>query len=315
MVWHTVISQPFELGESPFWQASGGVLYGVDVAGKKLWRTMPGSGYLDKWDMPAEPGCIAPARSGGALDGWIVVLRDRICRVTDWGGDLHEIARLPIDPATERGNDGRCDAQGRFWVGTIHEPTSGPRQPVGALYCVDASSGTTTVRKVLDGVANANGLAWSPDRRTMYWADTPTHTVKRFACDVNGNPLGEGEVFIQFDSKPAGWTPGEPGYGGRPDGAAVDNDGNYWCAMYEGGRVLQISPRGDILACHYTPALCPTMPCFGGADGRTLYVTSARHGRSQGELAQLPQSGCVFAMRVGVAGLPPLPWRELDHGF
>ena len=99
MIWHTVISQPFALGESPFWQASGGVLYGVDVAGRKLWRTMPGSGYLDRWDMPAEPGCIAPARSGGALDGWIVVLRDRICRATDWGGTLHDIARLPIDPA------------------------------------------------------------------------------------------------------------------------------------------------------------------------------------------------------------------------
>ena len=85
--------------------------------------------------------------------------------------------------------------------------------------------------------------------------------------------------------------------------------------MYEGGRVLQISPRGDILASHTTPMLCPTMPCFGGSDGRTLYLTSARHGRSPQELAQLPLSGCVFAMRVGVAGLPAQPWRELEHGF
>ena len=149
----------------------------------------------------------------------------------------------------------------------------------------------------------------------MYWADTPTHTVKRYPCDVNGNPQGEGEVFIRFDPKPEGWQPGEPGYGGRPDGAAVDVDGNYWCAMYEGGRVLQISPQGRILANHYTPALCPTMPCFGGNDGRTLYVTSARHGRSRDELAQLPLSGCVCAMRVGVAGLPTQPWREISHGF
>lgn len=148
---------------------------------------------------------------------------------------------------------------GGLWVGTIHEPASGPRQPVGALYCVDAS-GTTMVRKVLDGVANANGLAWSPDRRTLYWADTPTHTVKRYACDVSGNPQGEGEIFIKFDSKPEGWTPGEPGYGGRPDGAAVDVDGNCWCAMYEGGRVLQISPRGDIHQPSTTRQRC-ARPC------------------------------------------------------
>ncbi|GAB2486437.1 SMP-30/gluconolactonase/LRE family protein [Comamonas humi] len=314
MTWHTVISQAFAVGESPFWHSGEQRLYGVDIAGRLLWRTVPGSGLVERWAMPDEPGCIAPARSSGADSGLVVALRDRICRAPVWGGELLPIASLPIDAASQRANDGKCDAQGRLWVGTIHEPASGPRQPVAGLYCVDGqrqSPQGASVRSVLGGVANANGLAWSPDRRTLYWADTPSHTIRRWRCDVQGNPLGEGEVFVQFPGKPEGWRPGEPGYGGRPDGAAVDVDGNYWCAMYEGGRVLQISPAGEILASHVTPALCPTMPCFGGADGRTLYVTSARHGRGQDELAQMPLSGCVFAMRVGVAGLPVQPWREV----
>lgn len=311
MTWHTVVSQAFAIGESPFWHPGEQRLYGVDIAGCLLWRTVPGSGVVERWTMPDTPGCIAPARSSGTDSGLVVALRDRICRAPVWGGDLVDVARLPVDAASQRANDGKCDAQGRLWVGTIHEPASGPRQPVASLYCVDGQWQPPSVRTVLGGVANVNGLAWSPDRRTLYWADTPNHAIRRWRCDVQGNPLGESEVFMQFPAKPEGWIPGEPGYGGRPDGAAVDVSGNYWCAMYEGGRVLQISPAGEIMASHVTPVLCPTMPCFGGADGRTLYVTSARHGRGKDELDQLPLSGCVFAKRVGVAGLPVQPWREV----
>jgi sugar lactone lactonase YvrE len=98
--------------------------------------------------------------------------------------------------------------------------------------------------------------------------------------------------------------PGNGGYGGRPDGAAVDREGNYWVAMFEGGRVLQLSPGGELLGEWPLPALCPTMPCFGGADLKTLYVTTASLNRPPAELAALPDSGCVFAMQVQVAGLP-----------
>ena len=95
-----------------------------------------------------------------------------------------------------------------------------------------------------------------------------------------------------------------PGYGGRHDGAAVDTDGNYWVAMYEGAKLLQLSPGGDVIREIATPALCPTMPCFGGDDLKTLYLTTVRHQRSADELATYPESGCVFSMRVGVPGLP-----------
>src|SRR6185369_8947245 len=93
----------------------------------------------------------------------------------------------------------------------------------------------------------SNGLAWSPDARTVYWADTPTHTIHCWDWDAATNALRNFRVFRQFAAKPPGWKAGMPGYGGRPDGAAADAEGNYWCAMYEGERLLKLSPAGEIL--------------------------------------------------------------------
>lgn len=308
--WTRATTEPSQLGESPFWHPDERRLYWVDIAGRALLRLDPASGAVDRWAMPTEPGCLAPARRAGAPDGFVIALRAGIFRARGWGGALEPIADLPFDPATQRANDGKCDALGRFWVGTVHEPTEGPRQPVGALYCVDARGpGATTVRKVLDGVATANGLAWSPDGATLYWSDTPAHAVRAWDCNADREPVGEPRVLRRFDPKPPGWKPGQPGYGGRPDGAAVDAEGAYWCALYEGGRVQRLSPAGEVLADIALPVRCPTMPCLGGDDGRTLYVTSAREGRPAHELAELPQSGCVFALRVDVPGLP-VAWFE-----
>jgi len=150
----------------------------------------------------------------------------------------------------------------------------------------------------------SNGLAWSPDATTLYWSDTPNHVIHAWQWDAQSNALHGHRVFRQFAPKPAGWKAGQPGYGGRPDGAAVDVEGNYWCAMFEGGRLLKIAPSGDILADIPVPVRCPTMPCFGGGDLRTLYVTSASHNRPSEELQALPQSGCIIAARVDVPGLP-----------
>ena len=111
-------------------------------------------------------------------------------------------------------------------------------------------------------------------------------------------------VFHRFQPKPSGWRPGAPGYGGRPDGAAVDALGNYWSAMYEGGCLVRLSPGGEVIERIELPVRCPTMPCFGGDDLRTLYVTSARQDRFAAELDALPLSGHVMAARVDVPGLP-----------
>ena len=134
----------------------------------------------------------------------------------------------------------------------------------------------------------ANALAWSPDAKTIYWADTPTHTVRAWDWNAQTNAMSGERIFKQWPSKPPSWQFGMPDYGGRPDGAAVDVEGNYYVAMFEGGRLCKLSPSGQELASIDLPALCPTMPCFGGDDLQTLYLTSARHGRPPAELQARP---------------------------
>ena len=239
-----------------------------------------------------------------------MALRDGIYLAREWGGPLLRLAAAPYDTAKLRFNDGKCDAQGRFWAGSLYEPKG---QALGALYMLDGQGlhpmlgGTKDGAH--DGVVTANGLAWSPDGRTAYWADTAAHQIRAFDFDAASGQLSNARVFYQAPPKPAAgvWgseMPNTPRYGGRPDGAAVDSEGCYWSAQYEGGRLLRLSPTGEVLAEVRTPVPCSTMPCFGGPDLKTLFVTTARHGRSPQELAQYPEAGCVFATRVEVAGVP-----------
>jgi sugar lactone lactonase YvrE len=162
--------------------------------------------------------------------------------------------------------------------------------PTAKLYRLDPDF---TLHELLGGITIANGLAWSPDGGTMYHADTDTRTVRAFDYDLDTGIPRNPRVFVR-------WT----GATERPDGAATDSVGNYWVAFYRGGKVVQVSPHGQVLAEHPLPAMCPTMPAFGGSDLRTLYVTTARQQRPPEELAQLPESGGVFSKPVSVAGLP-----------
>ena len=300
MDWQAVVEQPSGLGESPFWHPEEQRLYWLDIPGRQLLRTRPGTGVVDRWDLPQDPGCVAPV--AGSADALVLALRDGIYRASAWGGPLERLAPALHDVSTTRFNDGKCDAQGRLWVGTIYEPRDAAW---AALYCLDMrASVQPALRQMATGVTTANGLAWSLDAAHMYWADTPSHTVTSRTFDLEGTALGPPQVFQSFASKPPGWQSGQPGYGGRPDGAAVDVQGNYYCALFEGGRILKIAPDGTVLAEIPVPAQCPTMPCFGGPGLKTLFVTTARDKRPEAELQRWPQSGCVFAMPVDVPGLP-----------
>ncbi len=302
MTWQTAVSQPSELGESPFWHPDEHRLYWVDIPARQVCRARLPGGAVERWSMPSEPGCIAPARTGGENSGLVIALRDGIYRARQWQGALQRLAPARHDPATSRFNDGKADPLGRFWAGTMYEPRNAA---CAQLFSLDCRNGRTPVLEVKAGQATtANGLAWSPDAATLYWTDTPSHAIRAWDWDAASNAMGRERVFRQWPGKPEGWQPGMPGYGGRPDGAAVDAQGNYFVAMYEGARLLKLSPDGALLAEFAVPAQCPTMPCFGGADLKTLYLTTARHNRPAGELQRWPDSGCIFSMQVEVPGLP-----------
>jgi sugar lactone lactonase YvrE len=285
------VSAPCLLGESPMWHPQEQALYWCDIPGRRLHRLDPVSGHTRHWDFPVEPASVAPA-----LDGSLrLAMRDGLWRFDPVTGERTRLAAPPYDPAVERFNDGKCDSHGRFWIGTIYEPRD---PPLAALYCWD---GGRLIRRA-DGITVSNGLAWSADGGTMYWSDTKAHAVYAFDFDLVDGGLSRRRTFAEFAKR----SPDQSldCYGGRPDGAAVDSEGCYWVAMFEGQRVLRLSPHGQVLREVRLPVRCPTMPCFGGPDLKTLYITTAREKRPPEELAQQPLAGCVLALNVDVPGLP-----------
>ena len=285
------VAAPALLGESPVWHPGEQVLYYCDIPGHSLQRFDPVAQALEQWSFEAEPASLAPLLGGGLL----LAMRDGLWHFDPTNGQRKRLAEPPYDMATERFNDGKCDPQGRFWVGTIYEP----REPaLAALYCFNA--GKLARRK--DGITVSNGLAWSPNGRTMYWSDTKAHTIYAFDFEPVSGALANKRVFASFPVKQAGQALDT--YGGRPDGAAVDAEGCYWVAMFEGQRLLRLSPQGEILRELRLPVRCATMPCFGGPDLKTLYITTAREKRPEAELAAQPLAGCVLALDVDVPGLP-----------
>jgi sugar lactone lactonase YvrE len=229
---------------------------------------------------------------GGRL---LLAMREGLFRFDPRDGTRERLAPPPYDTAVERFNDGKADAQGRLWVGTIYDPRS---KPAAALYRWDGH----TLDRVAGDVTVSNGLAFSADGRHVYWTDTPSHRVMVYTLDAGTGRLIEPRVLHAFEPRVAGAP--LAGYGGRPDGAALDVEGGYWAAMMEGKQLVRIAPDGRLLARVPLPVRCPTMPCFGGADGRTLFVTTARANRPADELAAEPWAGCVLMARAPLAGLP-----------
>jgi sugar lactone lactonase YvrE len=220
-------------------------------------------------------------------------------------GELQTLAVAPYDSSHERFNDGKTDAKGRFWLGTIYEPRDAAN---AGLYCFD---GEKLVKRG-DGITTSNGLAWSPSGDRMYWADTKAHSVRVFDFDMATGSFNRPRTFCAFPTK--GPDQDLSTYKGRPDGAAVDTEGCYWVAMFEGARLLRFSPTGDTLADIELPIRCPTMPCFGGADLKTLYLTTSRENRPTQELEREPLAGRVLYTRVDVPGLPSALARAPKKG-
>lgn len=312
MTWTPLEDSRCQLGESPFWHHRESALYWLDIKARTVLRkriegtALDSAAPVERWLLPSEPGCMAPARRGGL----VLALRDGIYRAREWGGALSLLVPAAHDTRSMRFNDGKCDVRGRFWAGNLNEAKD---RPNATLYCLDARDArdgrTPTFTRMADEATTANGLAFSPDARTMYWADTAAHAVRAWDWSADENTLTRARTFKAFDAKPDGWTPGAPmpdgrPYGGRPDGATVDAQGDYWVAMYEGAQLLRFAASGEQLAALPVPAQCPTMPCFGGDDLRTLFVTTVGEKRPEAEVARMPASGFVLAMRVDTPGLP-----------
>jgi sugar lactone lactonase YvrE len=281
-----VHEQPMLVGECPLWHPAERNIYWVDIADYKVHRIHPLTGEHRSWLMDSEPAALAMHPHGGLL----VATRAGFVHLDTANGSITLVAAAPYDTAVARFNDGCVDPAGRFWVGTIYEPRD---KPAAEMYCLER--GVVSL-KWSGGMTNSNGLAFSAEHSAMYHADTTSHRIDRYHFDAETGALAHPQTFHQFSADKTG------NYGGRPDGAAVDSEGAYWCAMFEGARLLRFSPQGELLREIKLPLRCPTMVAFGGDDLRTLYITSASHGRSSDERAQYPLTGCVLSLQVDVAG-------------
>ncbi|MBU6497110.1 MAG: SMP-30/gluconolactonase/LRE family protein [Rhodospirillales bacterium] len=285
MNWQRVGDQRDVLGESLIWDDALNALFWVDIRAPALRRLDWSSGAITTRPMPSLVGSIALGRPGRLL----VALGESI-HCYDWdAGRLDPVAALPDSQRGLRFNDGRCDRQGRFWVGTMHNEI---REPRGALFRLDPG-GLTLVRSEVN---IPNSLAWSPDGTRMYFADSPRHDIE--CCDYNTNSghAGKPRVFARI---------APPGFA---DGSAVDADGFLWNAEFNGGRVVRYAPDGRVDRVIPVPMPQPTCCGFGGPDLDCLFVTSTSQRLSQEELAARPLAGALIMLKPGVRGIVEPRW-------
>ena len=270
------------LGESAVWCDSERALYWVDIRACAVRRWHSLTGAVVSWDMPDLVGSIALREKGGLL----VALRDALALFEPASGSFKQVAAPEAGHADMRCNEGRCDRQGRFWFGTMNNITRGPE---GSLYRLDDRH---ICVKVSSGIQIPNSLAWSPDGRTMYFADSLEYTIYAYEFDPESGTLGERRTFAQT-VPPA-----------IPDGSAVDADGYLWNAEYNGWRITRYTPDGSIDRRVELPVQNPTSCTFGGPDLTILYVTTATQRLTAEELASQPLAGAVLAFNTYVRGLP-----------
>jgi sugar lactone lactonase YvrE len=278
------------VGECPVWSAVEQALYWVDIEGKHIHRYDWHSKTQQTWNTDERVGCIACVASTEGCKRVIAAMETGIFDVEllptrQTKSRLLAAIQYPIP--NMRFNDGRCDSQGRFWVSTMCMDMAAAKQ-VGAVYCFDENGlGAPKV----EGLITPNGMAFSPDGASYYLSDSHPSVQKIWAFDFKGadGSIANGREFVDMTAHP-----------GRPDGAAVDVDGNYWICANDAGKIHQFSPAGELLSSLNVPVSKPSMCAFGGPTMNILFVTSIQPAVAVGNEAGL--SGAVFSVELNVKG-------------
>lgn len=281
-----VLDAQAQLGEGAIWNQALQRLHWIDIEAHRVFTFDPATGDNRARDVGQRVGTVVPRRSGGLM----LALHEGFAALDLDTGRLRLLPRPPEhDPAVARFNDGKCDPAGRFWAGTM-VLRKGPN-PSGKLYRLDADG---SMHVMLRGVGTSNGIAWSLDRRTLYYIDTPLLRVDAFDYDDATGAIANRRTVITIP----------PGIG-RPDGSTLDAEGMLWIAMWEGWGVTRWDPQtGRMLQSIPLPVVRVTSCAFGGPGLDTLYLTSARRGLTPAQLAAQPLAGGLFQVKPGVRGLP-----------
>jgi sugar lactone lactonase YvrE len=272
-----------DLGEGPVWDDRTNQLVWVDIMAGRVNLFNPGTGANRAIETGTPVGAAALCESGGLL----LAVQDGFAKLDPATGAITRFAGFPDASPDVRMNDAKCDPQGRLWAGTM----AFDMHPAGgALYRLYPDASVTTI---LPGVTISNGIDWSLDGQTIYYVDTPTLRVDCFDFDAASGAISNRRPFVEIR---------EPG--AYPDGLTIDAQGNLWLALWGGHGVRCYNPQAELIATVDVPASQASSCAFGGADLDTLYITTARTGLSEDDLAKQPLAGSLFRLRPGVKGRP-----------
>ena len=280
-----VVDARAELGEATIWDPKAGVLWWIDIWNKLIHRYDPKTGKDDTWSSPEFLGCIGLREKGGL----VVTMVSGFYFFDPATGRFDAIADPEAHLADTRFNDGKPDRQGRFWAGTLFEAPGRKVEFIGSLYRMDID---LSVHRMIEGVGCCNGLAWSPDSKTMYFSDSHTPIVRAYDFDAATGDIANHRTFVDFSD-----------FGGIADGATVDADGCYWVTIPFKGRVDQYDPKGKLVQTITLPTDLPTCCEFGGDNLDILYVTTAVLRRPAEHFKGQTNPGGLFAIDVGAKGL------------
>jgi len=279
---NTVWLGPNALGEGPMWHAQEQALYWIDIAKPSLHRLDPISSNYQQWPMPDFIGSVVPYAKGGV----VVTVGDSVLRVDTPSGKLTTIAKIPNWRDDLRMNDGKCDRQGRFWIGVANLDVENPK---GGLYRLDPDG---TITQMEEKITISNGLGWSPDDKIFYYTDGLKYRIYQYDFDSANGRISNRRTFVQLDKTPI-----------EPDGLTVDSEGGVWEAQWNSWKLFRYAPDGSTLLEIELPVQRPTSCIFGGPNLDTLYVTSCSCAMGETDLLPAP-AGAVFSIDVGVKGLP-----------
>jgi sugar lactone lactonase YvrE len=275
------------LGESPVWDGARQQLAWVDVYNHRVHQYSPATGddrYFDTGDVVSAVALAGP-------DRLLLALRDKLAFLHLPSGEVEVLQRCEFSRSDTRFNDGKCDARGRFWIGSIStEPGE------AALYRVDLDG---SLRVMETGLTISNGLGWSPDGATFYLTDSPTRKIYAYRFDADSGSIHDRRVLVDLGDEAV-----------EPDGLAIDREGNLWSALWDGGCIARFDAQGRPIERVPVPPRRPTSVAFGGEELRELYVTSASVGLSQSEIQDDVTAGDLFRIATGTAGMTSHPFAN-----
>lgn len=277
-----IIESNTSLGEGPVWSVEEQALYWVDIDNELLQRWALNTKEIATWKLPSTIGSFAFRESGG----FILALRSGLTFFNPETGNMQLIANPLSNPSRIRFNDGKCDRNGRFWVGTMDEELN---NPLGSLYCLDPNLECRTMK---EGVGISNGLGWSPDNSQFYYTDSSRRTIWVYDFNFETGTIINERIFVKTENNDI------------PDGLTIDESGFIWSAKWDGWKIVRYSPRGKVDKIYNLPVQRPTSCTFGGPNRDLLFVTTAKIDLSVSALKEQPNAGNIFIIKTGSRGFP-----------